>query len=60
MCANNAFHFANFHFTFHSAFFKAPSFHKNSTVLVKKASKGRKKERAFGLSEYSLLEWFSI
>ena len=35
---NGDFHFVNI---------KAPNFHKNSTVLVKKATKGRKKERAF-------------
>ena len=55
MCANNAFHFSNFHFSFHFVNIKAPKFHKNSTVLVKKAPKERKK----GASRGSLLKWFS-
>ena len=37
MCANNAFHFSNFHYRdFHFANAKAPNFHKSSTILVER------------------------
>ena len=34
------FHNGDFHFTFHSASFKAPNFHKNSTVRAQTTQKG--------------------